>query len=285
MTDTYRSASSPAAPGRRTLAVLGASALALSLLAAPANAYADPLQPTVRLPAALTPVGTVPVPDRKWQPALDFDTDSCYNVPAIWANGKINPGLPVNAGTLTSDCRNRNRLGATNVYSRAKCNNGWCAYMYAYYFQKDMSANPVYNPLTGLTNGSGHRHDWEHIIVWVHEQKAHYVSVSQHTGYELHIAPELPWMASHPKIVYHKDGPSTHAFRFAKLGGGDEPPENHQGRWQLGRLIGWKNYPAGTRAKLVGADFGAATFKLVNGRFADALAKAKPAAIPFDPRA
>ena len=54
-------------------------------------------------------------------------------------------------------CRDSWDLDNTNAYSRVKCNNGWCAYMYALYFEKDQAA---------LGPGSaGHRNDWEHVVV------------------------------------------------------------------------------------------------------------------------
>jgi len=64
----------------------------------------------------------------KFQPVMDFDTDSCYSTAAIDINGKTNPGLG-GGKCPTSDCRNRNRLENNNVYSRKRCNNGWCAIM------------------------------------------------------------------------------------------------------------------------------------------------------------
>lgn len=45
------------------------------------------------------------------------------------------------------------------------------------------------------------------------------------------------------KIVYHKDGFSTHCFR--KGTPGDDAIENYTGRWFLGNLISWNNWPRG----------------------------------------
>jgi hypothetical protein len=154
------------------------------------------------------------------------------------------------------------------------------AYMYGYYFEKDQAAP-----------AAGHKHDWEHIIVWVQDDQAKFVSVSQHSGYETKPASELQFEDSHAKVVYHKDGGSTHAFRFAKSDGGDEPPENHDGAWQRGSLVGWDNYPSGIRDKLATAKFldqagkESATFKLRDDRFSDALAEAKPSEVSLDPHA
>lgn len=67
----------------------------------------------------------------KFQPVLDYDTDSCYNVPAIDAQGNVCQGLDNTYTTNTKDCRDASDLDNQNVYSRKRCNNGWCAYMYA----------------------------------------------------------------------------------------------------------------------------------------------------------
>jgi hypothetical protein len=82
-------------------------------------AYADP-------PPALPEAA--PELDRKFQPAMDYDKDSCYPTPAIGPDGTINPGLVLRGG-ISEECRDESDLDNTNAYSRSKCNNGWCAYM------------------------------------------------------------------------------------------------------------------------------------------------------------
>lgn len=74
--------------------------------------------------------------DLTFQPVLDYDTDSCYNVPAIDAQGNLDKGLDNTYTTNTGDgCRTASYLDNQNVYARTRCNNGWCAYMYEHYFQ------------------------------------------------------------------------------------------------------------------------------------------------------
>ena len=66
----------------------------------------------------------------KVQPLLDFDKDGCYNTAAIDSNGNTNPGLNAGVGKCpATDCRSQDRLNSNNVYSRKRCNNGWCAVM------------------------------------------------------------------------------------------------------------------------------------------------------------
>jgi hypothetical protein len=234
-------------------------------------AWADPPR---ALPASFTEA------DGRWQPALDYDTDGCYPTPAIGPDGTLNPGLN-NTGNPNGACHDESDLDNTNAYSRSRCNqNGWCAYMYGLYFEKDQA-------VPGPVDVGGHRHDWEHIVVWVNENlnpgRASYVSVSQHKGYQTRPANEVIFEGTHPKVVYHKDGGSTHDFRFASTG--DEPPENHKHTWQYPALVSWNNYPPGIRDKLTAADWGSATFGLKDqgGTFKDRLGKAKPGGIEFNP--
>ncbi|KAI5363965.1 Putative necrosis inducing protein [Septoria linicola] len=53
--------------------------------------------------------------ERRYQPILDFYTDSCYYTSAISLNGTINPGLPL-SGPMSEPCRRSDRLENGNVY-------------------------------------------------------------------------------------------------------------------------------------------------------------------------
>jgi hypothetical protein len=229
----------------------------------PAHAWADP-------PSALP--SSVAEPDGKWQPAFDYDGDGCYPTPAIGPDGTVAEGLET-SGAVNGNCHDQSDLDNTNSYARAKCNqNGWCAYMYALYFEKDQAVDG-----SGV---GGHRHDLEHVVVWVNQGQAEYVSASAHGEYSTHPSSEVAWEGTHPKIVYHKDGAGTHAFRLASK---DEQPENHYGKWQYPALVSWNNFPSGIRDKLTAADFGSATLALKDGNFEADLEKAKPENVPFDP--
>ncbi|MET7274666.1 NPP1 family protein [Streptomyces flaveolus] len=243
-------------------APLGALAL---VVAFPATAFAAP-------PPGLP--GNADSLERAYQPAFDYDTDGCYPTPAIGSDGTVNGGLNP-TGALNGNCRDASDLENTNSYSRAKCDHGWCAYLYGLYFEKDQA-------LPGSSLG-GHRHDWEHVVVWVREGTVEYVSTSNHGSFSVYARSAVRFDGTHPKIVYHKDGISTHCFRLA--GSGDEPPENHRGSWQYPALVGWNGYPAGLRDKLSAYDFGSAHFGLKDGSFASHLAAARPSGIPFDPYA
>ncbi|WP_184808712.1 NPP1 family protein [Actinophytocola algeriensis] len=248
--------------GRRTVFV--AVTVTLLTVLIPGVAWADPPR---ALPASYAAA------DGKWQPAFDYDGDGCYPTPAIGPDGTIAPGLN-NSGALNGNCRDASDLDNTNSYSRSKCNNGWCAYLYDLYFEKDQ-AIPGWDCC-------GHRHDIEHVVIWVQNDQAQYVSTSAHGNYSTYPRNQVAWEGTHAKIVYHKDGLSTHCFRIASQ---TEPPENHYGAWQYPDLVSWDNYPAGIRDRLVNADYGSASLAIKDSAFASNLAKAKPAGIPFDPNA
>lgn len=244
-----------------TRGLVGAFALVLVL---PGIALAAP---PPALPASHTEA------EGMWQPAFDYDTDGCYPTPAIGPDGTLNGGLNT-SGALNGNCRDRSDLDNTNSYARSRCDaSGWCAYMYGLYFEKDQV----------LPGCCGHRHDLEHVVVWVQDGQARYVSASAHGDYDTRPADQVRWEGTHPKIVYHKDGGSTHAFRFAA--GHDDPPENHYGVWQYPDLVGWDHFPPGIRDTLASADFGSAQLDLRDDRFGSALERARPAGIDFDPHA
>jgi hypothetical protein len=234
-------------------------------VAVPSIAYAAVLQPLPQNADTL---------ELTYSPAYDYDGDGCYATAAISATGAINPGLSL-GGDVNGNCHDIAQLNAANTYSREKCNNNWCAVMYASYFEKDQVLPGPFP--------AGHTHDWEHVVVWINSNKVQYVSVSQHSGYQVAAASAVRFSGNHPKVVYHKDGILTHAFRFATTN--DEPPENATGAWFLSRLVGWNGYPTGLRDKLMAADFGDATIKITNGRFSSELAESMPSGIPFDPNA
>lgn len=251
---------------RRWISVLLATAAGMLFVFA-GVAFAEP-------PKALD--WSAPWPDRTYEPAFDYDNDGCYPTPGIGRDGTIAPGLNP-GGAVNGQCHDQSDLDNTNAYSRSKCNNGWCAYLYALYFEKDQAVAG-----SGL---GGHKHDWEHVVVWVQDGGwPQYVSASAHGNYNTKSRNDIPWddSGTHPKIIYHKDGIGTHCFRFANFG---EQPENHEMSWQYPPLVGWDGFPAGLRDKLTSADFGAAQLGIREGSFSYELGKAKPAGIPFDPNA
>ncbi|KAK4040426.1 necrosis inducing protein-domain-containing protein [Parachaetomium inaequale] len=205
----------------------------------------------------------------KFQPLVDFDTDSCYNVPAMDAQGTASSGLEPSSSV--GPCRPRSALdrGGSNVYVRGRCNRGWCALVFAYYFQMDWAWGWPFSSYN-------HRHDWEHVVVWAKQGQVRSVSVSCHGDYESCVAGddrlrfgstpnEFPYpspgpapAAMHPKVVFHKDGVRTHCFRFAKDSDDYEGQENDRGVWIRSGLVGMLMMPTDWVEKLRSHDWGSA---------------------------
>lgn len=209
-----------------------------------------------------------PMRDLQLQPAIDFDTDSCYNVAVIGIDKKFAKPMPVETGQSPQyDCREEWMLHKQNVYSRQRCNNGVCVHLYAYYFQKDASG-----PLTG------HPHDWEHVAVWADQftGKITAVSASKHGGYEIRNPSNVLFdAAGKPMVVYHKDSGLTHAFRFAN--NADSKAENHWGAWIRAPLIGHYGWPStDLRNTMYGGDYGDASLGINDGSFVREITRSKP---------
>jgi hypothetical protein len=247
-----------------TMSLAARGLLLLPLLTGTSTVTASPLdlyheliarEPPRALPQRATQA------DLKWQPSLDFDRDGCYNTPAIDANGKVAEGLDHHYTGGSSGCRDLSDLNNNNVYSRQRCNNGWCAYVYDYYFEKDVAVQHV-------IDAGGHRHDWEHIVVFVQDDTPKMVAASRHGDYTT-------------KNVYHKEGGTTHAFRFANAK--DDKIENHKGVWFRGALVSWNGFPGNTRGILVNHDFGKASMAIKDSSFKSNIDKARNKGAPgFD---
>ncbi|MFE7069692.1 NPP1 family protein [Streptomyces sp. NPDC057620] len=216
--------------------------------------------------------------ESSFSPAFDFDKDSCYPAVAITQLGVVNPGLDF-VGGATGQCRDPEDLNRNQLYARSTCNNGWCAVMYALYFEKDVPSAGG-NAITG----AGHNHDWEHVISWINQStnQVEYVSVTAHGSYHTTARDQVLFEGTHPKVVYHQDGGSTHALRLGN--GTDEPVENDSGAWVHPPLVDWNGFPSTElRDKLMNADFEHAQLDLRDSSYASKLAQAKPQDVPLDP--
>ncbi|MFI5736594.1 NPP1 family protein [Kribbella sp. NPDC051587] len=257
----------PPAPRTRRRLLGVALATATLLVSTAVTAYADQL-PT--LPQNANGY------EQSFSPAYDYDTDGCYPVAAISPTGTLNPGLNP-TGAVNGNCHDQSDLDNSQTYARSKCNNGWCAVVYASYFEKDQAVDG-----SGL---GGHRHDFEHVISWINQSsnQVEYVTTTQHSSQVTYPRSQVLFEGSHPKAVYHKDGVGTHFFRLANSN--DEPPENHYHNWRYPPVVGWDGYPnTGLRDTLMNADFGSATIKITDkdDRFRYLLNVSKPSGIPFD---
>ncbi|MFF4021055.1 NPP1 family protein [Streptomyces sp. NPDC001843] len=251
---------------RRIATLVGGSALVLALPGPAAQADSLP-----NLPQRAGGY------EASFSPAYDYDTDGCYAVSAIAPDGTLNPGLKL-GGDVNGNCRDKSDLDRSQTYARSKCNNGWCAIVYASYFEKDQTQNG---------GAGGHRHDWEHVISWVKQSsdQVEFLTVTQHGGQHTYPRSDVRFDGSHPKVVYHKEGSAgSHLFRLAN--GNDEPPENHYHNWRQPPIVDWNGWPSTwLRDRLNNADFGSATIKTTDkdDRFRSLLNASKPGGIPFNP--
>lgn len=126
----------------------------VAILGALAIVQAQPTYNAKRDIIAALP-GSADATETKFQPLLDFDSDGCYNTAAISPDGTTNPGKGA-TGTPQGGCRDPPQLQNSNAYSRKRCNNGYCAIMYEYFFEKDQAI--------GGSFLGGHRFDWENIV-------------------------------------------------------------------------------------------------------------------------
>jgi hypothetical protein len=221
------------------------------------------------VPAAVDAVSIAPV--------FDFDTDGCLPSAGISRSGDQNGGLNP-SGSLTGGCRSGTFLATSNTVHRHACvaSNGatYCGHFYSLYFLKDQI-------LAGIQ--SGHRHDWEYAAVWTRDGVVTHGSYSAHGDLFTAAASNLPFENGHLKIVYHKDGVSTHAFRFAGAG---EAAENPYGRFVTPAITSWFEFQGdgldneAMRTLLNKYDYGSATVPLRDNNFLGNLNTYKPAEYP-----
>ena len=229
-----------------------------------AQSWPTPVSPLPELATAL---------DKRFQPAIDFDTDTCFNVAAINASGAVSQGASTYATRPPASCRNATYLRQSNVYARSRCNNGYCARVYSYFWQSDFS----------------HAYDWELVIVWTTDQgngsRVVGVTRGEHGDWDTRATSggQLRFVSDstgeHVKMVYHYETLGfSHLWRFSNAN--DEPPENGTGQWLIQPLVSWKGYPSlNVRNTLSNYDFKGATFDNKDARFAGVLAAANKSGI------
>lgn len=213
-----------------------------------------------KLDEALPPNGII----NQLEPVFDFDGDGCLPSAGISRTGQQNEGLKT-SGKITGDCRSGNFLLTSNTLHRYVCKvasgNQYCAHFYALYFEKDQLFNYF---------GGGHRNDWEHAAVWTTNGTVTHGSYSAHGDLFTKPASELPFEGSHLKIVYHKDGITTHALRFAKS---NEYAENPYGSFLTPTITSWYQLSGDgltnqqMRNKLNSYDYGSATIPMKDSNF------------------
>lgn len=131
------------------------------------------------------------------------------------------------------------------VYARAGTYNNAYAIMYSWYMPKD-------SPSDGL----GHRHDWENIVVWLssasEDASVRGVAISAHGEYQ---KKDGHFEGSRPKIGYISIWPVNHQLVDTEKQGGEQP------------LVAWESLTEEARAAIESTDFGSATPSFRDGNF------------------
>ncbi|GMF30191.1 unnamed protein product [Phytophthora lilii] len=191
----------------------------------------------------------------KFKPQLHI-SNGCHPYPAVDADGNTNAGLGVTE--IFTSCK-ESPLGS-QVYGRVKEYEGVVAIMYAWYFPRDYIVSP---------NWVGHRHDWEHAIVWLDSlsENAEVLSVTAQSvlGYKTYSPPEAKHMdGSSMKLKYTWLIQTQHFLSGTTKTG------------EFQDLILWGNMTAAARSALGSTRFFWSKAPMNDDRFSGNLVKAYP---------
>ncbi|KAE9306117.1 hypothetical protein PF008_g21543, partial [Phytophthora fragariae] len=200
----------------------------------------------------------------KFKPQLHI-SNGCHTYPAVTELGETSGGLKP-TGAPSSKCKGSG--WGSQVYGRSTWYNGVWAIMYSWYFPKD-------SPSSGL----GHRHDWEHVIVWIDnpdvaEPKILAVTPSAHSGYSAKVPPDADKVDGNSvKVNYESTWPIDHALGSTTKGGDYQD------------LIMWGQMTDAARQALDNTNFGSANVPMSDWNFLPKLGKAWPFRLsPASPR-
>ncbi|RLN73014.1 hypothetical protein BBO99_00009594, partial [Phytophthora kernoviae] len=191
----------------------------------------------------------------KFKPQLHI-SNGCHAYPAVNGAGETSGGLKT-TGAPSGKCKGSGY--GSQVYGRSGWHKDVWAIMYSWYFPKD-------SPSTGL----GHRHDWEHVIIWINnpevaDPKILAVTPSAHSGYSTYAPPPADSMDGvAAKVNYESFWPVNHALGMTTKGGDFQD------------LIMWDQLTDNARRALNEVNWGAANVPMNDGNFGGKLDKAWP---------
>ncbi|RLN51801.1 hypothetical protein BBJ29_002455 [Phytophthora kernoviae] len=171
----------------------------------------------------------------KFKPQIHV-TNGCHPYPAVNSAGDTSGGLKP-TGAPSGSCKGSGY--GSQVYGRSTWYSGRWAIMYSWYFPKD-------SPSTGL----GHRHDWEHVVVWIDNPDVENptilgVSPSAHSGYSKYVPPSSDTVdGTSVKVNYESHWPINHALDSTSKSGDFQD------------LIMWDQMTDAARTALENTDFG-----------------------------
>ncbi|KAG6945941.1 hypothetical protein JG688_00016295 [Phytophthora aleatoria] len=191
----------------------------------------------------------------KFKPQIQIRT-GCVPYPAVNEFGETSGGLQI-SGNPKGGCRGSGH--GSQVYGRSTWINDVWAIMYSWYFPKDSPSSRM-----------GHRHDWEHAIVFIDnpdvpDAQILACSVSSHDGYKKY-NPCPPWVidGTSLKVRYKHDWPLNHDLDITGDGGSSQD------------LIMWDQMTNDARRALNSVSFGKSNTPFNDGNFHPKLEKAWP---------
>ncbi|KAJ5281995.1 npp1 domain-containing protein [Penicillium angulare] len=198
----------------------------------------------------IVPSGTVGDVYLAYQPYL-YVVNGCVPFPAVDEDGNTNAGLAP-AGASDGDCSS----STGQIYVRGNSSGDYYALMYSWYMPKDEPSD-----------GIGHRHDWEGVIVWLSD------SSSTTTDNIMAVCPSAhgSWDCSTdgytvdgtaPLIRYYSTWPIDHCCGLTTTVGGTQP------------LIAWESLPTAAQDALDTTDFGSAIVPFIDAHLSTNLADA-----------
>ncbi|TGO34144.1 hypothetical protein BHYA_0210g00010 [Botrytis hyacinthi] len=196
------------------------------------------------------PSGTVGTVYETYQPYLKI-VNGCVPFPAVDASGNTGGGLAP-TGSENGDCSS----STGQVYVRGAQSGSYYGIMYSWYMPKDEPSN-----------GLGHRHEWEGVIVWLSSSTAttagNIVAVcpSAHGGWDCS-TDGYSLSGTSPLIKYESIWPINHSMGLTSTVGGQQP------------MIAWESLPAAAQTALETTDFGSANVPFIPSAFANNLAAA-----------
>lgn len=196
------------------------------------------------------PSGTVGSVYLAYQPYL-YVVNGCVPFPAVDAAGDTNAGLSP-TGASNGDCSS----STGQIYVRGTTYGSYYALMYSWYMPKD-------EPSDGL----GHRHDWEGVIIWLKSStsiaSSNIVAVcpSAHGGWDCSTT-GFSLSGTEALIKYQSIWPLDHSCGLTSTVGGKQP------------LIAWESLPTVAQTALDTTDFGSGIVPFIDAHFTTNLANA-----------
>ncbi|EGZ11600.1 hypothetical protein PHYSODRAFT_397673, partial [Phytophthora sojae] len=191
----------------------------------------------------------------KFKPQIRI-INGCHPYPAVNEAGETSGGLKTTGG---HNSKSKRSGWNSQVYGRSTWFRGVWAIMYSWYFPKD-------SPSHGL----GHRHDWEHVIVWIDnpdasEPKILAVTPSAHGDYQKYAPPNANTVdGTSAKVVYESHWPMNHELSVTSDSG------------EFQDLIMWSQMSENARRAFNSVSFGKANTPMNDWGFEDRLGKAWP---------